>query len=102
MKKYNKLVRDLIPNIIRQNGSVPVTHIAADEEYRIKLYEKLREEVVEVIEKPSVEELADLQEVFFAICTLEGWSLDQIERVRVSKRKERGAFSDRVILDSTS
>lgn len=40
-KVYNKLVRDNIPNIIRNNGNEPVTRILNDEEYKIELEKKL-------------------------------------------------------------
>jgi predicted house-cleaning noncanonical NTP pyrophosphatase (MazG superfamily) len=43
--KYNKLIRDKAPGIIRQNCDEPIRHIADGQEYGDKLKEKLVEEV---------------------------------------------------------
>ena len=49
-KIYNKLVRDNIPDIIRDDNETPVTRILTDGEYEIELYRKLVEECKEVFE----------------------------------------------------
>ena len=36
-KIYNKLVRDNIPNIIRNNGGTPFVRILSDKEYKEEL-----------------------------------------------------------------
>jgi len=42
--KYNKLVRDKIPEIIRQKGEIPTTVQLDDEEYFNALNQKLQVE----------------------------------------------------------
>ena len=100
MANNPKLVRDKIPEIIAHEGNVPTVHTASDEEYRSELYKKLNEEVREVTEVPSLEEAADLYEVLLAICTLEGWTLAELEAKRFAKCQERGGFTQRIILES--
>jgi len=97
--KNNKLVRDRMPEIIRGNGSVPVTHVAGDDEYYAKLREKLLEEAGEYTRDGKVEELADLVEVVYAILEHKKVSLDDFEEIRKKKAGERGAFRERIILE---
>jgi len=99
MKKYNKLVRDKIPEIISAKGKVAFTHIADGGEYFDKLKDKLREEVDEFISEPSCEELADVLEVVEAIAYHKGYDRKEIERVKVRKRNGRGGFRERIILE---
>ncbi len=97
--KYNKLVRDKIPQIIKQKGKIPITHIASDEEYKNKLHEKLKEETDEFIKNPSKEEIADILEVIDSICELNKISKNDLESLKKQKAKERGSFKNRIILD---
>lgn len=101
--KYNKLVRDKIPEIIRQNGDQPVTHVAKPQEYWKKLLEKLTEEVVEFKqakeEKERKKEWVDIQELLFTIAEYKDWDVDELERLRSEKTKKNGAFEKRIILD---
>ncbi|MDX1535736.1 MAG: nucleoside triphosphate pyrophosphohydrolase [Candidatus Spechtbacterales bacterium] len=99
--KYNKLVRDKIPDYIRGKNGNPVYHIADDKEYWEKLKEKLLEEVNEFIDDESEEELADLLEVIDAILKYKGFKKEEIKKIRDSKAKERGVFKDKVILDES-
>ena len=48
-KKYNKLVRDNIPNIISNDNEIPITRILSDDEFKTELYKKLSEECKEVL-----------------------------------------------------
>lgn len=101
MTKYNKLVRDRIPEIIREKGEECVYHIAGDNEYRIKLSEKLQEEVDEFVKSGSQEELADVLEVIDAIMAAYGFDGKEIVKVKEAKRESNGGFENKVILDES-
>ena len=96
--KYNKLVRDNIPEIIKEEGSYPTTHIADQGEYWEKLKEKLLEEVNEYIKTENPEELGDIFEVIYAIIEFKGIDLIKLERGRKKKGLKKGKFIERIIL----
>ena len=98
--KYNKLVRDKIPEIIRSNGKVPIMHFASNEEYKKRLKAKLQEEVTEFLEDSNKEELADILEVIYALCNLYGFDKNELEKTRKDKIKKRGGFKKKIILDN--
>ena len=97
--KYNKLVRDKIPEIIKQKGQIPIIHQADDDEYFEKLKQKLKEEVDEFLKDENKEELADIYEVLQEICEFKGFDKNELEVIRKKKASERGAFKKRIILD---
>ena len=97
--KYNKLVRDRIPEIIRQKGGKPQTHTATHEEYRKRLKMKLEEEVAEFLKSEDDAELADILEVIYAIAGAKGISKRKLESLRRKKARERGGFKKRIILE---
>ncbi len=97
--KFNKLVRDKIPEIVQKEGKTPKTHVADDAEYEKRLREKLREEAAEYYASGREEELADVLEVVHAICKAKGTSVSKIEAIRIKKAEERGSFDKRIVLD---
>ena len=99
--KYNKLVRDRIPEIIKNKGGVPVTHVADDIEYWQKLKEKLQEEVSEFEEAETKEEMADILEVIDAICDYKKFDKKGLEEIKTKKAEERGKFKNKIILDES-
>jgi len=96
--KYNKLVRDRIPDIITRRGDEPVTQILDASAYKRELRSKLQEEVAEFGASGEVEELADVLEVVYALAATEGVSQFQLEEKRKRKRRERGGFDRRILL----
>ena len=98
VKKYNKLVRDRIPEIIEASGKTCVTEILSDEEYLRMVDAKLDEELVEYHKDQNIEELADLMEVIYAAAVARGYTLEQLEQVRAEKAAERGGFEKKILL----
>ena len=97
---YGKLVRDKIPEIIKENeGKSARVKILKDAEYLNELNLKIQEELAEYIESGEIEELADLEEVLRAILEVKGISYEEFERIRLSKVEKRGAFKDRIYLE---
>lgn len=99
---YGKLVRDKIPDIIKQNGEEPITRILSDGEYKKELEKKLLEECKEVLESSDesrLEELADLLEVMLALGRLQGKTFEDIIRICEQKRLKRGAFEEKIYLE---
>lgn len=72
--KYNKLIRDNIPDIIKKDHKTPTTHIATDE-------------------------LADILEVAKALGKLQGLTLEDLEKLRQKKAQKRGGFDKRIVLE---
>lgn len=101
MKIFNKLVRDKIPEIIESNNESCKTRILTDEEYLIELNKKIREELNEYLESGEIEELADLEEVLRAILDAKKCSYENFEKIRQSKVHKRGAFKNKIFLEST-
>ena len=91
-----KLVRDKIPEIIEADGKTPITRILDQEEYLAELDTKLNEEVAEYQGDKSLEEMADVLEVLFAICEGRGYSIEELMQVKQKKQEERGGFQKRI------
>ena len=96
--KYNKLVRDRIPEIIEASGKSCVTEILSDEAYLRLVDAKLDEELAEYHSDQNIEELADLLEVIYAAAMARGYTLEQLESVRAAKAEKRGAFANKILL----
>jgi predicted house-cleaning noncanonical NTP pyrophosphatase (MazG superfamily) len=99
-KQFNKLVRDRIPEIIKEKGKSCKFRIADTKEYRQKLMEKLQEETSEFLETPCVEELADIHEVLDALLVEYEWT--DFKATAQFKKITRGAFRDKIILEEVS
>ena len=101
MKKIiNKLVRDNIPSICKENKQLPETKILDDKTYTTALYEKLKEEVNEYLTSKEIEELADIIEVIEALAENQGSSLGEVMKIKQTKQNKNGGFKNKVFLIS--
>ena len=98
--KYNKLVRDKIPQIIAADGKKAVTRILDDKEHLEELIKKLKEEIVEFEAEQSVEELADLKELVISIREALGLRAGELEAARRKKAASNGRFKSKIYLES--
>ena len=98
VKTYNKLVRDLIPEVIEASGNKCRTRVLSDEEYLEMLDAKLDEELAEYHKDQNIEELADLLELIRAAAIARGYTLEELETARAEKAKKRGGFKKKIFL----
>ena len=94
-----KLVRDRIPQIIRDDGKIPITRkTQSDVEMQVFLYQKMIEELNEFHATPCVEEAADMYEVLLAICYHNKIDWEEMKSTATHKRNIRGGFDTGTIL----
>ncbi len=107
MSVYKKLVRDLIPKIIKNDKEAPVTKILSKREYKLELLKKLIEESEEVVEaknskKDLTKEVGDVMEVLEAIEKAYDLDRKEILKIKKERKKKRGGFEKRIFLEKTN
>ncbi len=99
---YDKAIRDKIPEIIQKDGYSCNVKTLSDEEFLVEIEKKLSEEVKEYQSNHDVTELADILEVVYRIAQLKGTSKEQLEKLRIKKAQDRGAFDENLFLIDTT
>ena len=99
--KYNKAIRDKIPEIIQKDGHSCNVETLSDEQFLEHLEKKISEEVAEYQNDKNPEELADILEVIYRVAQLRGVSKEELEKIRIKKSKERGGFEKNLFLIDT-
>jgi predicted house-cleaning noncanonical NTP pyrophosphatase (MazG superfamily) len=98
--KVGKLIRDKIPEILREGNIVVSARRMEKDEYIRCLKDKLLEEAKETIKSNTQndfkEELADMLEVIHALIDAHNLSYQEIEDVRLQKKNEKGGFEERI------
>ena len=97
-KKYNKVIRDKIPEIIADSGKKYTLKQLDDTSFLEEIEKKLIEEVNEYVESNDVDELVDLLEVIYRISELRGVSTDELDKARLDKAEKRGKFTSNLFL----
>ena len=83
--KYNKLIRDRIPEIIESSDKKALVKKIEGEELLNLLNKKLSEELKEYEESGEVEEFADLVEVVHAILDYKKISVEDFNKISEKK-----------------
>lgn len=102
---YNKLVRDNIPEIIRQDKAEPQIRILEQTEFLVELFKKLEEEAREVVgasadKKELTKEIGDVYEIIDAIIDNCGLDKAEIMKLKNERKIKRGGFNKKIFLES--
>ncbi|WP_323018510.1 nucleoside triphosphate pyrophosphohydrolase [Castellaniella sp.] len=104
--EFHKLVRDGIPDMIRDRGERVDSVALKGDALITALRQKLVEEAFEALDANTgnelLGELADLQEVLLALATALNVDPGAVEQERLKKRKKRGGFEKGLMLLKTS
>ncbi|PBB06999.1 nucleoside triphosphate pyrophosphohydrolase [Salimicrobium humidisoli] len=102
MPVHNKLVRDKIPEIIKNSNKKFTARILSETEYAQELKKKLYEEIEEYMtaenDEEAVAELADLSEIIYSLAKVHGKKPEDLEKLRKNKADQRGSFQEKIYL----
>lgn len=97
-RTYNKLVRDKIPQLIRESGRSCTSRILDEKEYFDALLDKIVEEIEEYRISDNEEELADVYEVLDCLVALKEYEPMHLDYLQLIRREQRGSFKDKILL----
>ena len=112
IKRYNKLIRDRILEVIKGAGERPHWRILNKKEYFEEVKKKVVEEAKELTEeakelikvknkKEILNEVVDIQELLDVLISELGLTKSQIKKQQKIKNKKRGGFKKRLFLIKT-
>lgn len=103
--KYNKLIRDKIPEICMAAGAMPKFRKLRSLEFRKELRQKVVEEAQELIGAKTkddiINELSDIEELLVWIKKEHKVTPAELLRYRRDKNKKRGSFKKKLFLIQT-
>jgi predicted house-cleaning noncanonical NTP pyrophosphatase (MazG superfamily) len=105
IKKYNKLIRDRILEIIKAARERPHWRVLNKKEYLKEIKKKISEEAKELTKaknkKEVVNEIVDIQELIDVLVSELGLIKTEIKRQQKIKNKKRGGFKKKLFLIKT-
>jgi len=105
IKKYNKLIRDRILEIIRGAGEIPYWRVLNKKEYLKEIKKKIFEEAKELIKakdkKEITNEIVDIQELIDVLVSELVLTKSEIQKQQKIKNKKRGGFKKKLFLIKT-
>ncbi len=105
VKKYNKLIRDRILEIIKAAEERPHWRVLNKKEYLKEIKKKILEEAKELTKaknkKEVVNEIIDIQELIDVLTSELGLTKTGIKRQQKIKNKKRGGFKKKLFLIKT-
>lgn len=100
--KYNKLIRDKIPEIVRKDGWIPKLRTLNKKEFEKELKKKVLEEAKELVKAKDKEELineiVDIQEIVDSLIGESNLTKSEIRKRQQAKNKKRGGFKKQLFL----
>ena len=100
--RYDKLIRDRIPEIIKEAGWLPTVKILKKSEFLNAIKKKVFEEAGELIQskdkKGIVDEIVDIQELLDVLAAEIKLTKSELKKLQADKRKKRGGFKKRLFL----
>jgi predicted house-cleaning noncanonical NTP pyrophosphatase (MazG superfamily) len=100
--KYNKLIRDRIPEIVKEAGWIPTVRVLKQKEFLNALKKKVFEEAEELIQSKDkegiIDEIVDIQELLDVLMSEIGLKKSEAKKLQITKRKKRGGFKKRLFL----
>lgn len=104
--QIEELVRDKVPDIIKESGKNANFRVLSDDEYKQALKEKMTNEVSALMEAKTVEEiteqLGDIQTLIGHLLHAYNISEDDFIISNIAKDNEKGMFMNRYFLESVS
>jgi predicted house-cleaning noncanonical NTP pyrophosphatase (MazG superfamily) len=101
--RFDKLIRDKIPDDQRSYGDILELRVLDDAEYIVALKQKIIEESQEIDatnREEAVKELADLQEVLDCLAEALGTDKTEIARIQTVKRDKVGSYKERQYIET--